>query len=159
MPTRHNNLLFSYPHENQHAVLNGILLVHGKETHHHYTIRSDPFFKREGIRLGGCTYYTTQLRWCQWFNANALNFGYMHKIGGVNLYNTNNVASRIKDKLSEKNISGAQMLSDLSMGVNALYQFEKGRVMSCFALAAVADYLDVSVDYLLGRTDKPEVNR
>lgn len=75
------------------------------------------------------------------------------------MYDTHNVAGRIKDKLSEKNISGAQMLSDLSMGVNALYQFEKGRVMSCFALAAIADYLDVSVDYLLGRADTPEINR
>ena len=75
------------------------------------------------------------------------------------MYDTHNVAGRIKDKLSEKNISGAQMLSDLSMGVNALYQFEKGRVMSCFALAAIADYLNVSVDFLLGRTDIPEVNR
>jgi transcriptional regulator with XRE-family HTH domain len=26
-------------------------------------------------------------------------------------------------------------------------------------LTKIADYLDVSVDYLLGRTDKPEVNR
>lgn len=75
------------------------------------------------------------------------------------MYDTHNVAARIKEKLSQKNISGAQMLADLDMGVNALYQFEKGRVMSCFALAAIADYLNVSVDYLLGRTDVQAVNR
>ena len=31
--------------------------------------------------------------------------------------------------------------------------------ISCFSLARIADYLDVPVDFLLGRTDKPEVNR
>ena len=31
--------------------------------------------------------------------------------------------------------------------------------ISCFSLARIADYLDVPVDYLIGRTDKPEVNR
>lgn len=75
------------------------------------------------------------------------------------MYETNNVAGRIKNLLSQRKIPVSQMLSDLEMGVNALYQFEKGRVMSCFAIARIADYLDCSVDYLLGRTDKPEVNR
>ena len=27
------------------------------------------------------------------------------------------------------------------------------------SLARIADYLDCSVDYLLGRTDNPEINR
>ena len=31
--------------------------------------------------------------------------------------------------------------------------------MSCIDLARIADYLDCSVDYLLGRTDNPAVNR
>ena len=31
--------------------------------------------------------------------------------------------------------------------------------MSCIALARIADYLDCSVDYLLGRTENPAVNR
>ena len=31
--------------------------------------------------------------------------------------------------------------------------------MYSFTLARIADVLDCSVDYLLGRTDKPEVNR
>ena len=75
------------------------------------------------------------------------------------MYETSNIAARIKNILSDKKISASQMMSELEMGVNFLYQFEKGRVMSCVALARIADYLDVSVDYLLGRTDKQEVNR
>ena len=78
----------------------------------------------------------------------------MHKNGEVNLYNTNNVAIRIKNMLSIKKISASKMLLDLGLGVNALYQFEQGRVMSSFNLAKIADYLDCSVDYLLGRTDR-----
>ena len=51
------------------------------------------------------------------------------------------------------------MLSELDMGINAISEFSKGKQMSCISLARIADYLDCSVDYLLGRTDKPEVNR
>lgn len=75
------------------------------------------------------------------------------------MYDTHNTADRIKQLLNEKHISASKMLLELGLGVNALYQFEKGRVMSSFNLAKIADYLDCSVDYLLGRTDKPEVNK
>jgi len=34
-----------------------------------------------------------------------------------------------------------------------------GELPSAENLIKLADYFDVSVDYLLGRTDKPEVNR
>ncbi len=75
------------------------------------------------------------------------------------MYNTVKVAERIKGSLAKNKISTSKMLSDLELGVNALYQFEKGRVMSSFNLARIADYLDCSVDYLLGRTDNPEINK
>lgn len=39
-------------------------------------------------------------------------------------------------------------------------KFESGeRVPPTEALVILADYFDVSIDYILGRTDKPEVNR
>lgn len=75
------------------------------------------------------------------------------------MYNTINVAKRIKDMLRCRNISASKMLLELELGVNALYQFEQGRVMSSFNLARIADYLGCSVDYLLGRTDNPEINK
>lgn len=71
------------------------------------------------------------------------------------MYDTNKVVFRIKQKLNENGISATKMLSDLELGVNALYQFEKGRIMSCFSLAKIADYLECSVDYLLGRVERP----
>ena len=56
-------------------------------------------------------------------------------------------------------LNGASKKKDLNMGINAISEFAKGKQMSCIALARIADYLDCSVDYLLGRTDNPAVNR
>ena len=52
-----------------------------------------------------------------------------------------------------------QMLSDCKLGINTISQMSKGNDMLSKNLAKIADYLDCSVDYLLGRTDNPEVNR
>lgn len=75
------------------------------------------------------------------------------------MYDTQKIAERIKMRLREKRIHMKDMLSDLGMGINAISEFAKGKQMSCIALARIADYLDCSVDYLLGRTETPEINR
>lgn len=38
-------------------------------------------------------------------------------------------------------------------------KWKNGAIPNGEALSKIADYLDCSVDYLLGRTDNPEVNR
>lgn len=46
------------------------------------------------------------------------------------------------------------------MSQNTVSQYETGiREASYDVLIAIADYFDVSIDYLLGRTDNPKVNR
>lgn len=75
------------------------------------------------------------------------------------MYVTQDIANRIKSRLKEQHINTKDMLSDLDMGINAISEFSKGKQMSCVALARIADYLNCSVDYLLGRTDNPEVNK
>lgn len=75
------------------------------------------------------------------------------------MYITQDIADRIKSRLKTQHINTKDMLADLDMGINAISEFAKGKQMSCIALARIADYLDCSVDYLLGRTDKPEVNK
>ena len=75
------------------------------------------------------------------------------------MYVTQDIADRIKWRLKEIGIRTKDMLSDLNMGINAISEFAKGKQMSCIALARIADSLDCSVDYLLGRTDNPAVNR
>ena len=56
-------------------------------------------------------------------------------------------------------ISMKYMLSECGLGVNAVSQINDVAGMYSFTTARIADILDCSVDYLLGRTDKPEVNR
>lgn len=75
------------------------------------------------------------------------------------MYNTQNIANRIKSRLKSQQISTKTMLYDLEMGINSISEFSKGKQMSCISLVRIADYLDCSVDYLLGRTDNPEVNK
>lgn len=75
------------------------------------------------------------------------------------LYNSLNLAERIKDTAKLRNIVLKEMLSELELGSNTMSNMRHGRMLAADSLARIADYLDVSVDYLLGRTDKPEINK
>ena len=75
------------------------------------------------------------------------------------MYNSQEIATRIKSTAKSKNISLKTMLSECNLGINTISQLSKGNDMLSKNLARIADYLDCSVDYLLGRTDNPEVNR
>lgn len=67
--------------------------------------------------------------------------------------------SCIKSVCKQRNVSIGTMLSECGLSEAILRQKSDKKVISCFSLARIADYLDMSADYLLGRTDKPEVNR
>lgn len=71
------------------------------------------------------------------------------------MYITQKIADRIKFQVKHSDKSLKVMLDDLDLGINAISEFSKGKQLSCISLAKIADYLDVSVDYLLGRTDNP----
>ncbi len=45
------------------------------------------------------------------------------------------------------------MLLECSLGINAIRQINDTKGMASFSLAKIADYLNCSVDYLLGRSD------
>ena len=77
----------------------------------------------------------------------------------IALYDSHNIANRIKEVAKLRNITLKQMLVDLSLGSNAMSAMYHGKIIASDSLARIADYLDVSVDYLLGRTDVPEVNK
>ena len=66
------------------------------------------------------------------------------------------LAENIKNIAKAKNITLKSMLSDCDLNVNTLNQISDKKGISCFGLERIADYLDVSVDYLLGRTDEPK---
>ena len=50
------------------------------------------------------------------------------------------------------------MLKDINLGLNTMSNM-KNSMPKANNLAKIADYLNCSVDYLLGRTDVIEVNR
>ena len=74
----------------------------------------------------------------------------------------NNVqlANTIKLLCKSKKITIKSLLESCKINRNFMYDLEKkAQAPSSDKLEAIADYLDCSVDYLLGRTDNPEVNR
>lgn len=61
---------------------------------------------------------------------------------------------KLKELRMEKNISQLKLAMDLNMNQNSISRYETEQRQADYAtLIAIADYFDVSVDYLLGRTD------
>lgn len=75
------------------------------------------------------------------------------------MYNAQTLTQRIKEQAKKQNILIRDMLSACDLSINAISQITDKKGLSCFSLARIADYLDCSVDYLLGRTDNPKVNK
>ena len=69
------------------------------------------------------------------------------------MYKAEITRERIKSLCKEKSIKIETLLSACDLGINAIRQINDKKGMSSFSLAKIADYLDCSVDYLLGRTD------
>ena len=71
------------------------------------------------------------------------------------MYISADIPEKIKELAKAKKVAVKTMLSDLNMGPNTMSNF-KTSMPKCDTLARIADYLDCSVDYLLGRTDNPK---
>ena len=66
----------------------------------------------------------------------------------------------VKELASKKGVSLTNALIESGVKKNFFWSIEKqGSVPSVEKLQALAVYFDVSVDYLIGNTDVPEVNR
>lgn len=61
------------------------------------------------------------------------------------------IAFVIKQEIKKNDFSQSEMLANLEMNVNTISDIAKGKEISYARLAKIADYLNVSVDYLLGR--------
>lgn len=75
----------------------------------------------------------------------------MHKKEVFSLYDSTNIAFMIKRVAKEKNIIIKDMLIDCDLGSNTMSSLRHGKSIAYDSLAKIADYLKVSVDYLLGR--------
>lgn len=73
------------------------------------------------------------------------------------MYNAQNLGERIKRQAREKNILIRDLLTSCDLSINTISQMTDKKGLSSFSLAKIADYLDCSVDYLLGRTDEPHM--
>lgn len=75
------------------------------------------------------------------------------------MYDSQQIANRIKSRSKQQGKSLGEVLSACGLGINTVSKISKGTDILTLNFAKIADYLDCSVDYLLGRTDNPEVNR
>ena len=67
---------------------------------------------------------------------------------------------RLKQLRKSRRISQIRLAMELGMTQNSISRFETGvRRPDYELLIRFADYFGVSIDYLVGRTDNPEINR
>ncbi|MBQ5592595.1 MAG: helix-turn-helix transcriptional regulator [Clostridia bacterium] len=67
---------------------------------------------------------------------------------------------RLKELRTAKGISQLKLALDLNMNQNSISRYENGiREADYATLIRFADYFNVSIDYLLGRTDNPTFHK
>lgn len=69
------------------------------------------------------------------------------------------IIETIQNLCSSKKISANKALLESGVGKDLIANMRKGQNPTINKISDLADYLDVSVDYLLGRTENPEVNK
>lgn len=75
-----------------------------------------------------------------------------------NLVKEGCIILRLKELRIKRNISQLQLAMDLNISQNTVSRYENGvREADYNMLITLADYFNVSVDYLLGRTDNPNM--
>lgn len=64
------------------------------------------------------------------------------------------LAERMKELRMERNLSQGSIAADLAIGIATYCRYEQGkREPTASVLCRMADYYDVTTDYLLGRSD------
>ena len=67
---------------------------------------------------------------------------------------------RLAELRKSRKISQLKLAMDLNMNQNTISRYETGEREADYAtLIRIADYFNVSIDYLLERTDNPLMNR
>ena len=67
---------------------------------------------------------------------------------------------RLKELRKQHNITQIRLAMDLNLNQNSISRYESGEREADYAtLIAFADYFDVSIDYLLERTNNPKLNK
>ena len=67
---------------------------------------------------------------------------------------------RLKELRKKKRCSQIKLAMDLHLNQNSVSRYETGEREADYAtLILFADYFNVSIDYLLGRTENPKMNK
>ena len=67
---------------------------------------------------------------------------------------------RLKDLRNSRGISQVKLAMDLNVNQNSISRYESGlREPDYNTLIKIADYFNVSIDYLLYRTKNPKLNK
>ena len=94
-----------------------------------------------------------------------VNQSIISQIGMLKVYQNGIIVSRViflrlKELRRAKRITQLKLAMDLNMAQNTISRYESGeREPGISELILIADYFNISIDYLLGRTDNPQINR
>ena len=67
---------------------------------------------------------------------------------------------RLRELRKKKNISQLKLAMDLAINQNSISRYESGAREADYAtLIKLADYFNVSLDYLLGRSNVPDTTK
>ena len=75
-----------------------------------------------------------------------------------NEYISSEIAERIKLIAKSKGLTVSTVLKEVNLGRNTMANF-KTSMPKADNLAKIADYLDCSIDYLMGRTDDQDLHK
>ena len=89
-----------------------------------------------------------------------MGFYLLHRLGVHFMFTSSQIADRIKQAAHTRGVLVKDLLVDCNLSKNTLSTMKSGGSFPRIeALVAIADKLDCSVDYLLGRTDDPVLHQ
>ncbi|MCI8418999.1 MAG: helix-turn-helix transcriptional regulator [Oscillospiraceae bacterium] len=75
------------------------------------------------------------------------------------MYRSREIAERIRARTKQQGKTLREVLTECGLGINTVSKISGGTDILTMNFAKIADCLDCSVDYLLGRTKDPESHR
>ena len=75
------------------------------------------------------------------------------------MYDSKEIAERIKRQAKQRGKTLREVLTESGLGINTVSKISNGTDILTLNFAKLADCLDCSIDYLLGRTEDPELHQ
>ncbi len=75
------------------------------------------------------------------------------------MYNLQLIENKIMSIAEKEGLSKNKLLINANLNKSVFDNMKKGQIPSVDKIHKIADYLDCSVDYLLGRTDNPDSHK